>query len=53
VGQGGPLMPDRDDVDWGEPADDPREEPSDGPEGRPPSEDEVFNRDDLMPREYR
>ena len=42
-----------DDVRWPDPADDPDEEPSDGPEGRPPPDDVVFDRESLMPKEYR
>jgi len=37
--------------DWPDPADDPQNEAADGPEGKPPSDDEVFKREDLMPKE--
>ena len=37
-------------VDWPVPAKDPAVEPSDGPEGDPPSDDDVFDRQGLMGR---
>ena len=42
-------------IDWPDPAEDPEEEPfHDGPEGdERTDEDEVFDRESLMPREYR